>query len=30
MTIRTLRQARGWTQYEVALKVGVQPQAVYL
>jgi transcriptional regulator with XRE-family HTH domain len=30
MTIRTLRQERGWTQYELALKVGVQPQAVYL
>jgi transcriptional regulator with XRE-family HTH domain len=30
MTIRALRQARGWTQFELALKVGVQPQAVYL
>lgn len=30
MTIRELRQARGWTQFELALKVGVQPQAVYL
>jgi transcriptional regulator with XRE-family HTH domain len=29
-TIRSLRQARGWTQFELALKVGVQPQAVYL
>lgn len=29
-TIRALRQARGWTQFELALKVGVQPQAVYL
>jgi transcriptional regulator with XRE-family HTH domain len=29
-TIRTLRQERGWTQFELALKVGVQPQAVYL
>src|SRR5215211_5025749 len=29
-TIRVLRQARGWTQFELALKVGVQPQAVYL
>ena len=29
-TIRELRQARGWTQYELALKVGVHPQAVYL
>ncbi|MEA2531366.1 MAG: hypothetical protein QOG89_3010 [Thermomicrobiales bacterium] len=29
-TIRVLRQERGWTQFEVALKVGVQPQAVYL
>lgn len=28
-TIRELRQARGWTQFELALKVGVQPQAVY-
>jgi len=28
-TIRGLRQARGWTQFELALKVGVQPQAVY-
>jgi transcriptional regulator with XRE-family HTH domain len=29
-TIRELRRARGWTQFELALKVGVQPQAVYL
>lgn len=29
-TIRALRQARGWSQYELALKVGVHPQAVYL
>jgi transcriptional regulator with XRE-family HTH domain len=29
-TIRALRQAHGWTQFELALKVGVQPQAVYL
>jgi DNA-binding XRE family transcriptional regulator len=29
-TIRELRQARGWTQFALALKVGVQPQAVYL
>lgn len=29
-TIRSLRQERGWTQYELALKVGVHPQAVYL
>jgi transcriptional regulator with XRE-family HTH domain len=29
-TIRALRQARGWTQFELALKVGVQPQAVHL
>ena len=29
-TIRELRQARGWTQFELALKVGVQPQAVYV
>ena len=27
--IRELRQARAWTQHELALKVGVQPQAVY-
>jgi transcriptional regulator with XRE-family HTH domain len=29
-TIRALRQDRGWTQFELALRVGVQPQAVYL
>ena len=29
-TIRALRQEHGWTQFELALKVGVQPQAVYL
>ena len=29
-SIRALRQARGWTQYELALLVGVHPQAVYL
>lgn len=29
-TIRELRQERGWTQYELALKVSVHPQAVYL
>jgi transcriptional regulator with XRE-family HTH domain len=29
-TIRALRQARGWSQYELAIKVGVHPQAVYL
>jgi transcriptional regulator with XRE-family HTH domain len=29
-TIRDLRRARGWTQFALALKVGVQPQAVYL
>ncbi len=29
-TIRALRQERGWTQFELALRVGVQPQAVYL
>ena len=29
-TIRALRQEHGWTQYELALKVGVHPQAVYL
>lgn len=28
-TIRVLRRERGWTQFELALKVGVQPQAVY-
>lgn len=29
-TIRQLRQEQGWTQYELAVKVGVHPQAVYL
>jgi transcriptional regulator with XRE-family HTH domain len=29
-SIRDLRQSRGWTQFELALKVGVQPQTVYL
>lgn len=29
-TIRALRQERGWTQFELALRIGVQPQAVYL
>lgn len=29
-TIRELRQKQGWTQYELAIKVGVHPQAVYL
>ena len=29
-TIRQLRQDRGWTQFALALRVGVQPQAVYL
>ena len=29
-TIRQLRQEHGWTQFELALRVGVQPQAVYL
>ena len=29
-TIRTLRLEQGWTQFELALHVGVQPQAVYL
>ncbi len=28
-TIRALRTEQGWTQFELALKVGVQPQAVY-
>jgi DNA-binding XRE family transcriptional regulator len=28
-TIRALRQEHGWTQFELAIKVGVQPQAVY-
>jgi transcriptional regulator with XRE-family HTH domain len=29
-TIRALQQERGWTQFELALRVGVQPPAVYL
>jgi DNA-binding XRE family transcriptional regulator len=29
-TIRALRRARGWSQYELALRIGVHPQAVYL
>lgn len=29
-TIRELRLEHGWTQFEVALRVGVHPQAVYL
>jgi DNA-binding XRE family transcriptional regulator len=29
-TIRQLRQDHGWTQFELALRVGVQPQTVYL
>lgn len=29
-TIRELRQEQGWTQYQLALKTGVHPQAVYL
>lgn len=29
-TIRNLRRQRGWTQFELALAVGVQPQTVYL
>ncbi len=29
-SIRAVRQARGWTQFELALEVGVHPQAVYL
>jgi DNA-binding XRE family transcriptional regulator len=29
-TIRALRRERGWTQFELALMVGVQPQAIYL
>jgi transcriptional regulator with XRE-family HTH domain len=28
--IRALRQEQGWTQFELALRVGVQPQAVCL
>ena len=29
-TIRQHREGRGWTQFALALKVGVQAQAVYL
>lgn len=29
-TIRALRLEQGWTQFELAMRVGVQPQAVYL
>lgn len=29
-TIRALRLARGWSQYDLARRVGVHPQAVYL
>ena len=29
-TIRELRQEHDWTQFELALKVGVHPQAIYL
>ena len=29
-SIGELRRARGWTQFELALAVGVQPQTVYL
>ena len=29
-TIRSLRRERGWTQFDLALAVGVQPQTVYL
>ena len=29
-TIRALRREQGWTQFELALRVGVQPQTVYL
>jgi DNA-binding XRE family transcriptional regulator len=29
-TIPELRRARGWTQFDLALAVGVQPQTVYL
>jgi transcriptional regulator with XRE-family HTH domain len=28
--IRELRRERGWTQFQLALAVGVQPQTVYL
>ena len=29
-TIRVLRLERGWTQFDLALAVGVRPQTVYL
>jgi DNA-binding XRE family transcriptional regulator len=29
-SIRALRQERGWTQFELALAIGVQPHTVYL
>jgi DNA-binding XRE family transcriptional regulator len=29
-TIRALRTERSWTQFELALKIGVQPQTIYL
>ena len=29
-SIGELRRARGWTQFELALAVGVQPQTIYL
>ena len=29
-TIRELRQERAWSQYDLAIQVGVHPQAVYL
>jgi DNA-binding XRE family transcriptional regulator len=29
-TIRELRRERGWTQFQLALAVGVQPQTIYL
>ena len=29
-TIRELRQQQDWSQYELAVKIGVHPQAVYL
>jgi DNA-binding XRE family transcriptional regulator len=29
-TIRELRRERGWTQFQLALAIGVQPQTIYL
>jgi DNA-binding XRE family transcriptional regulator len=29
-TIRELRRERGWTQFQLAVAVGVQPQTIYL